>query len=93
MSGGEPSPADVVTYMELLTDPISLWSPIESSEETERLWLQLCLVALEGASGEILTWMRAADPPRYDPPLSDLPVESRATAANLLIMIRVGEKY
>ena len=66
MSGGEPSPADVVTYMELLTDPISLWSPTESSEETERLWLQLCLVALEGASGEILTWMRAADPPRYE---------------------------
>ena len=93
MSRGKISVADVVSYMDLLTFPISRWSQTESNDETERLWLQLCLVVLEGTPAEILRWMRTADPPRYDCTPSDLPVESRATAANLLIMIRVGQKY
>ena len=93
MSRGELSAADLASYMDLLTSPAFRWSQTESDDETEGLWLQLCLAILEGIPREILTWMRAADPPQHAPPLSDLPVESQAVATNLLTALRVGQRY
>ena len=93
MSRGELSAAGVDSYMDLLNSPVFRWSQTESDDETEGLWLQLCLAILEGTPEEILKWMRAADPPQYAPPMSDLPVEFQAIATNTLTMLRVGQRY
>ena len=79
--------------MDLLTSPVFRWSQTESDDETERLWLQLCVTILGGIPNEMLKWLRDADPPQHTPPLSGLPVESRAFATNLLAILRVGQRY
>ena len=93
MSRGELSAADVDSYMDLLNSPVFRWSQTESDDETEGLWLQLCLAILEGTPDEMLKWLRAADPPQYAPPMSDLPVEFQEIATNTLTMLRVGQRY
>ena len=93
MSRGELSAAGVDSHMDLLNSPVFRWSQTESDDETEGLWLQLCLAILEGTPEEILKWLRAADPPQYAPPMSDLPVEFQEIATTTLTMLRVGQSY
>lgn len=93
MSTRELTSVDVASYMDLLTSPVFRWSQTESDDETERLWLQLCVTILGGIPNEMLKWLRDADPPQHTPPLSGLPVESRAFATNLLAILRVGQRY
>ena len=93
MSRGKLSAADVAPYMDLLTSPTFRWSQTESDDETDGLWLQLCLTILEGIPEETLMSLGAADPPCHAPPPSDFPAESQAYVEHLFTMLRVAQKY
>ena len=93
MTQGETPAADVASYLDLLAAPASRWSQTESDDETEELWLQLCLVILEEIPGEVLQWLRAVNPPQHAPPPSALPIEAQEIATDLLTLLRVGQKY
>ena len=88
----ELSTADVDSYMNLLNSPVFRWSQTESDDETDEMWLQLCLAILEGIPREMLKWIQDADPPWHAPPLSDLTVESQAIATSILSMLRVAQR-
>ena len=83
MSQGEISAADVAPYMDLLNSPAFRWRQTESGDETEGLWLQLCLTILEGIPVEPLKLLRAADPPCHALPLSNFLAESQANVEHL----------
>ena len=93
MTRGETPAADVASYLDLLAAPASRWSQTESDDETEELWLQLCLVILEEVPVEVLQWLRAVDPPQHALPPSALPIEAQEIATDLLTLLRVGQKY
>ena len=93
MTRGETPAADVASYLDLLAAPASRWSQTESDDETEGLWLQLCLAILEDIPGEVLQWLRAVDPPQHAFPPSTLSIESQEIATDLLALLRVGQKY
>ena len=90
---GTASESYVALYMDLLASPVFRWSQTESDDETEGLWLQLCLTILKDIPEESLILLGAADPPHHAPPLSDLPTESQAIIEHLFTMLRVAQKY
>ena len=89
----EVSEADPASYMNLLTSPAFKWRHTECDDETEELWLQLCLAALKGISGKMLHWLEAIDPPSDASLQNNLSIEQQETAASLLTMLRVGQNY
>ena len=93
MSRGELSVADVTLHMDLLTWPVARWGHTEWDDKTERLWLRLCCTVLEGIRPEMLEWLRGVDPPHEAPSTGDLPSELKTNGTNLLVILRVGQRY
>ena len=93
MNPGELSAADLASYIDSLTSSTYRRSQTESDDETERLWLQLCLAIVEGNPEETLNWVQASYSPQQAPLPSELPAESQAIATTLLTLLRVAQRY
>ena len=93
MSLGDFESQNAAGFLDLLAAPVFRWSPTESDDETERLWVQLCRVTLGGLPSELISRLKSVDPPHHLPQQRYLQVGSQTSAIDRLCLTRVAQRY